>query len=185
MIPSLRASVVRIIESAFPHLAFTYPRTYVVNAVRADKRLDLVPPADAPHLPELPGVEQWGLGVVTPTVGTEVCVLFRDADERRPIVVPWGFGSVPDRVKVDAGTAIELGDPATRGAARLNDTVSAGTWTFTPGVGLVTITYTPLSGTPTVITLAATAFVATVVSGPMPFTQNGEITSASGKTKIQ
>lgn len=187
-IPSLRASVVRIIESAFPHLAFCYPRTYVVVAVRADKRLDLQPPSDAPHLPELPGVEQWGLGVVSPMVGTEVCVLFRDADPTRPVVVPWGFDSVPDDVKVDADTAILLGDPATRGAARLDDTVASGTWSFVYVSPTLTVTYTPNTGTPTVFTVAVVLGVLTVVTvsgNPASIPMAGKITSASNKTKIE
>lgn len=120
---AILTSILRMVGDAFPATLYGYPRTYKVSAVRADKRLDLVPPPDKPHLPELAAVEQWGLGVVTPAVGTEVCVQFRDADPTRPIVVPWGFGSTPDVVAIDASDKIDLGAPATRGVARLDDTV--------------------------------------------------------------
>jgi hypothetical protein len=200
MIPSLRASVVRIVESAFPALIYSVPRTYIVQAVRADKRLDLVPPPDAPYLPELPATEQWGLGVVTPVVGQHVAVWFRDADKSRPIVIgfasnmaptaPSGFGEVPDKVIVDAATEIRLGDyaAATRGVARLNDTVASGTWSFVFAAGVLTVTYTPLVGTPTVFTVAVAAgalVVATVSGNPASIPMAGKITSASTKVKAE
>lgn len=81
------------------------PRTYVVANVRGDKRLDLVPPTDAPHLPEIAACEQWTLGgsQVTPTVGAEVLVAFRDERRSRPVVVAFESSSVPDEVTIAGG----------------------------------------------------------------------------------
>lgn len=116
MTPSIRTSILRMVAEHFPALVYGYPRTYVVAAVLADGRLDLVPPPDAQHLPELEAVEQWGLGVVTPSVGSSVCVMFRDADPSRRAVVSWGFGAVPNEVAIDADDVI-LGAGAREAAA--------------------------------------------------------------------
>lgn len=104
MTPALRTSILRVVASAFPSLVYGHAHTYKVTAVVGGK-LDLSPPADAQHLPELAAVEQWGVGLVTPPIGSEVCVLFRDADPTRPIVVPFEPAS------------------STKGVARLDDTV--------------------------------------------------------------
>lgn len=85
-------------------------RTYVVAAVGADGRLDLAPPADAQHLPEMHNVEQWTLGVIkiVPAVGSECLVIFRDERKTRPVALvfaPDYDGAMPiarsgDTVKV-------------------------------------------------------------------------------------
>lgn len=85
--PTIRESVKRMVASEIDRLRYAYPRTYIVAAVKADKRLDLVPPPDVPSLPELENVERWALGEVTPALGSEVLVFFRDADQTRPVVV--------------------------------------------------------------------------------------------------
>lgn len=82
-------AMARIVLAAAPGLAFTYPRSYRVVAVNADKTLDLEALTDDPALPPLRAVEQWSLGgaLVTPALGSEVLVLFRDANPTRPVMV--------------------------------------------------------------------------------------------------
>lgn len=83
----VRTSVLRMVASAFPSLVYGHPRTYIVAAVNADGTLDLVPPPDAPHLPELRRVEQWSVVELVPAKGTSVAVLFLDANPARPVVI--------------------------------------------------------------------------------------------------
>lgn len=105
MSPSLRTSIIRIVASAFPQLVYGYPRTYIVASVHDDYRLDLVPPPDAPHLPELKNVEQWTLGgaLAKPKTGAECVVIFRDKSPTRPIVSGFAPGQV-DLLDFDNGT---------------------------------------------------------------------------------
>jgi len=95
---SPRLELLGAVASAFPALVYGYPRTYLIAGVDADLRLDLVPPPDATHLPELRAVEQWALGgvLVKPVVGREVGVVFRDANPARPVVAYWGPGSIDE-----------------------------------------------------------------------------------------
>lgn len=169
---TVRTSILRMVAAAFPALVFGYPRTYVVAKVRSDKRLDLVPPVDAQHLPELDAVEQWSLGgtQLEPAEGVEVCVVFRDANPSRPVVAHW------DSVEVPVLTLIAGGGPA---AARVGD--KCGRLAF-DGVAVVPVLYySPGDGFPVpYVPVAATvgpplpAFVGTPV----------EISSGSSKTVI-
>lgn len=82
--------------------------TYVVVTANSDGTLDLVPPPDAKHLPELKNVEQWEGGVrYVPNAGTQVVVLYRDDRRTRPIAIAFA----PD-VNPFAGVA-RLGDTVT------------------------------------------------------------------------
>lgn len=122
--PTLRELVLRIVAEAFPALVYGMPRTYVVQAVRSDGRLDLSPPADAVALPELVNVEPWALNgvMVAPTPGTEVVVVFRDASPSRPVVVGYAQGvaaaggspnaTTPTRLEVDASATVTVGASA-------------------------------------------------------------------------
>jgi hypothetical protein len=112
-------------------------RTYIVKAVHDDRRLDLVPPADAPHLPEMSNVEQWVTGgiLVKPIVGAEVLVMFRDQDHARPIVLAFDT-QTPERVSVGGVTA-------DANAAREGDTVQV---LFPPAVFTGMIGGVPSSG---------------------------------------
>lgn len=89
----LRTSILRMVASAFPALVYGHPRTYVVAAVQADGRLDLDPPPDAQHLPSLKNAEQWSVATMEPEVGSEVVVVFRDADPGRYVVIGAQFGA--------------------------------------------------------------------------------------------
>jgi hypothetical protein len=107
---TLKAAVLRWVAEAFPALFYSAPRTYLVHAVRSDKRLDLTPPPDASWLPELPNVEQWtGAGeLATPAVGADVTVFFRDANPTRPVAIGWGPGT-PIDTSADASGTVALG----------------------------------------------------------------------------
>lgn len=127
-IPALREQVRRLVAECMA--AQDIVRTYTVASVKADGRLDLVPPADAPHLPEMQNVEPWTLGGTKyeAAAGEEVVVIKRDSKSTRPIV----FG-----VKLAAGPFA--------GVARLGDTVTvmlppatfSGTIGGSPASGLV------------------------------------------------
>ncbi len=116
---SIRSSIQRMLAEQLERIELSYPRTYKVAAVRADGSLDLVPPTDAPRLPELSAVEPWTLGRVTPAVDSEVLVVFRDADPTRPIVVGWAFGSTPVDLEIGASASLFLDGGA---SARLDAT---------------------------------------------------------------
>lgn len=104
--PSIRELNQRMVASLLSELV----RTYVVAAVAGDGRLDLVPPPDSPHLPEMRNVEQWTMGgaIVKPTLGALVLVVFRDAYHTRPIVVAFGPGT-PMQIAVDASGVVAVG----------------------------------------------------------------------------
>ena len=146
--PTLRELVLRIVAEAFPALVYGVPRTYVVQAVRSDGRLDLSPPPDAVALPELVNVEPWTLNgvMVAPTPGTEVVVVFRDASPSRPVVVGYAQGvaaaggspnaTTPTRLEVDASTMVTVGASASAvelagggsGVARVGDCAGQLLW---------------------------------------------------------
>ncbi len=118
--PSLRSSVQRMVWRRLQE----YQRTYIVGGTNADGRLDLVPPPDAAHLPEINAVPVWtmGGGRVTPAPGAEVLVVFRDRQRRRPVVLAFAPGP-PLKVELDADQEVLLGDGATQGVARRGDSV--------------------------------------------------------------
>jgi len=70
-------------------------RTYVVESAESDGRLNLSPPSDSPHLPEIGKCEQWILGgaMYRAVKGDEVIVAFADARHERPMVVGVKLGS--------------------------------------------------------------------------------------------
>lgn len=119
--PSLRASVQRLVWRRLQE----YQRTYLVGGAHADGRLDLIPPPDAAHLPEMNAVPIWtmGGGTVTPAPGAEVLVIFRDRQRRRPVVLAFAPG-LPLKVELDADQEVLLGDGATQGVARRGDSVT-------------------------------------------------------------
>jgi len=82
--PSIAELIRQSVADAFDNMV----RTYVVHSCSSDGRMDLVPPSDAPHLPEMRNVEQWSFGgsIYTPDPGEEVIVMFRDGNHSRPFV---------------------------------------------------------------------------------------------------
>ena len=93
--PSIREQLRRLIAQAVA--AQDTVRTYTVASVHADGRLDLVPPSDAPHLPEMKNVEPWTLGGTKyeASPGEEVVVIKRDNKSTRPIVLGVKLGAGP------------------------------------------------------------------------------------------
>lgn len=122
--PSIREQIRRIVATEFGDIV----RTYTVASVKPDGRLDLVPPTDAPHLPEMQNVEPWTLGGTKyeAAAGEEVVVIQRDGRSTRPIVIG---------VKLAAGPFA--------GAARLNDSVTV---MLPPAIFSGTIGGSPASG---------------------------------------
>ena len=178
--PTLRELVLRIVAEAFPALVYGVPRTYVVQAVRSDGRLDLSPPPDATMLPELVNVEPWTLNgvMVAPTPGTEVVVVFRDASPSRPVVVGYAQGvaaaggspnaTTPTRLEVDASNTVTVGASASTvelagggsAVARVDDYVGQLVWDS----GTMTLYYSPSSPT----TLPPVPYAAVAVNPSAP-----------------
>jgi hypothetical protein len=167
MIPTLRTSIVRIVAEAFPQLVYGYPRTYIVAAVRSDKTLDLVPPADAQHLPELNAVEQWGPAghVLNYEDGAEVTVVFRDADPSRPVVV----SALPP---VDTEATARQGDIVGRA---IWDVTSATLW-YSAGnnADVVPVPYAPVATNPQ-----------TPPNPPLPTDPGTELVITSGSDLVE
>jgi hypothetical protein len=140
--PSIRDQVRRMVRSEMEN----HVRTYIVAAVGSDGRVDLVPPPDSPHIPEMKHVEPWTLGGTKyeATPGEEMTVLFRDDRKTRPIVI---------------GT--KLGEGPFAGIARLGDTVVvmlppatfSGTIAGSPASGMVV--WAPGQTTGTITTASA------------------------------
>jgi hypothetical protein len=85
--PAIREQIRRLVAETVA--AQSLVRTYMVASVKPDGRLDLVPPTDARHLPEMKNVEPWTLGGTKyeATAGEEVVVIKRDNKSTRPIVI--------------------------------------------------------------------------------------------------
>jgi len=194
--PTLRELVLRIVAEAFPALVYGVPRTYVVQSVRSDGRLDLSPPPDAVALPELVNVEPWTLNglMVAPTPGTEVVVVFRDASPSRPVVVGYAQGvaaaggspnaTTPTRLEVDASDTVTVGASASAvelagggsSVARAGDT--AGRLIF--DAGIQTLYYAPGQLAPYV----AVASNTTSPVPPIPTALGTSIVIDSGSTVV-
>ena len=124
MSPDALSSFRRIILALFPWLVLAGFHTYRVRAVNGDGTIDLDPPPASIALPPLPRVAQWtiGGGQVTPAVGSEVTIIFRDNDESRPAIVsfvPLAL-SKPTAVSIDATTTINLGGAGATALAKAN-----------------------------------------------------------------
>ena len=130
---SFKQSLRAIILGMFPwmRIARRGPRTYVVGkgvgstGLNADGTCNLQPPAGSMYAP-LASVPQWLPGGVqiSPLVGSECTVIFRDNDRRKPAIVSFTplAGSVPSKAQIDAllvvlgvsASAINLGTAAAR-----------------------------------------------------------------------
>jgi hypothetical protein len=122
--PSIREQIRRLVALEVQDIV----RTYTVASVKSDGRLDLVPPTDAQHLPEMKNVEPWTLGGTKyeASAGEEVVVIRRDNKSTRPIV----FG-------------VKLGAGPFAGVARQNDSVTV---MLPPGTFSGTINNLPAQG---------------------------------------
>lgn len=116
----------RILDALDPLRAYRCPYEYRVVTQDGDA-LNLQPVRVSAGLPDLARVPvRLAPGVrATHTLGSLVIVAFADGDPSRPFVVacddPSAPGWAPTKLVID-GTAIELGDGALVGVARLGDT---------------------------------------------------------------
>lgn len=199
--PTLRELVLRIVAEAFPALVYGVPRTYVVQSVRSDGRLDLSPPPDAVALPELVNVEPWCLNgaVVTPTPGTEVVVVFRDASPSRPVVVGYAQGvaaaggspnaTTPTRLEVDASDTVTVGASSSAvelagggdGVARVGDCAGQLLWD-----NVLKVLYYSPSAPGALVPLPYVAIVPTPSppAPPLPGTPGTPLLIATGSTVV-
>ncbi len=123
--PAIRELLRRLLPDSPEHR----PQTYVVSTVNVDGTLDVVPTADAQHLPEIKNVEQWFGGMqYNPLPGTEVSIVYRGANKTKPIA----FAFEPD-VSPFAGVA-RLGDTVT---VLLPPATFSGTINGLPATGIV------------------------------------------------
>jgi hypothetical protein len=158
--PPPRASIAAIVRKAFPWIVLAGPKSYRVETVYADGRIDLVPATESKLLPALPLVEQWcGIagGDAIPVKGSRVVVEFLDNDETQPIIrnyQPRGqAGGQPTEAKIDAVT-LKLGPTATAvqlagtgpAVARVGDSVGGGLLAVAMVGVTPTFTYTPPGG---------------------------------------
>jgi hypothetical protein len=158
--PTLRETIRRIAQDKFDQLL----RTYVVASTEADGRLNLTPPTDAPHLPELGRVEQWTMGGAKcfAKPGSEVLVLFRDRKGTRPVAVAFA-PPTPEQLEIGATTSVTVGtaDTALFGARRGDLTSSGGPGTM--------CTLMPLTGAGLPPNNAIGAGIPCLISfGPLP-----------------
>ena len=104
--PSVRDQIRRMVSLAFEDRI----RTYVVSSVHVDGRLDLSPPSDAQHLPDIRNAEQWVLGGIKmiPALGDEVIVVFRDEKKTRPIVIGFKMGPGPFSPIARVGDLVQI-----------------------------------------------------------------------------
>ena len=126
--PAVREQIRRIVKQCLA--AQDIVRTYTVASVKSDGRLDLVPPTDARHLPEMKNVEPWTLGGTKyeATAGEEVVVIRRDSKSTRPIV----FG-----VKLGAGPYAGIARQGDSVTVMLPPATFSGTIGGSPASGLV------------------------------------------------
>lgn len=145
--PSLRELVRDLVLSLFPWLLLSGLHTYRVARVNADGTVDLEPPAGVLGPPPLPRIGQWlAAGYeATPTIGTEVLIVYRDNREKSPAIVaftPLRIGK-PAAVRLDVAGAgkVTVGDPngSPMPVARVGDTIEINV-TFGPGSGAATLT---------------------------------------------
>ena len=117
--PSHQKSLRQIVLTLFPWLVHAGPHVYRVARVNTGPdagTVDLEPPPVMLAPEPLPRVSQWaGAGVeATPTVGSEVVIVFLDNNRRKPAVVsyqPLRSGK-PSQIEMDASAAVNIGASA-------------------------------------------------------------------------
>lgn len=117
-------------------------RTYVVASVGSDGRLDLVPPSDAPHLPEMSKVEQWTIGGIEylPTPGEEVAVLFLDDKRTRPVAIGIKLASAVFAGIARLGDSVVVMLPPATFTGTIGGSPASGMVVWAPGQTMGTIT---------------------------------------------
>ncbi len=175
---SVRVAIQDIARQGMPEVAFSFPRTYVVHAVNADKTLDLVSPPDpdGAGLPPLSHVAQWDQGgsLVTPKVGALVSVAYQGANPTVPVVVGFGPGEIDALSIAGGGLAVaRVTDGAYGGRIYMQITVAVPpvyTLWYLPADSIVwaPVDTGPL---PPVLPIQGTAISALITSG------SGKVTS--------
>jgi hypothetical protein len=122
--PSIREQIRRIIGTEVQDMV----RTYTVSSVKPDGRLDLVPPTDAPHLPEMKNVEPWTLGGTKyeAAAGEEVVVIRRDNKSTRPIVLGVKLGAGPFAGVARQGDTVTVMLPPATFSGTINGLAASG-----------------------------------------------------------
>jgi hypothetical protein len=166
--------------------AVDYHPSYAATVVQQQGNGDLVVRVDDERFQRgsdgtgIAGVKAWpGVPGISYLVrrGTRVLVGFLDGRGEVPIVTGWR-SETPERVTLEADR-INLGENATRGVARLNDTANAGAISATQvATNVVAITYAPPSGAPVVITLGAPGLTVTPANGAMTAVINSSSSKA-------
>lgn len=103
--------------------------------------------------------------------GTRCNVAFSDGDPRKPYVCDFENGEIT-RLDFDGGT---------KNIARVDDTVSCGTIAIVGSASTLTITYTPPTGSATVVAL--TLGGSATIAGTGTFAITGKITSGNSKLR--
>lgn len=140
--PTPRESIRRLVASAMAAAFNDAVRTYVVASVHADGRMDLLPPPDAQHYPEMRNVKPWVLGGVKyqPAAGEEVTVMFRDARKTRPIVIGYELSDGPFAGMARLGDSVTVALPPANFAGTVNGLPASGIVVWSPGQTMGTIT---------------------------------------------
>jgi len=133
--------------------------------VRADSA-DIVFPNNLPIRYDAPG---WS---ATVPQGARCNVAFSDGDPRKPYVCDFENGSIT-RLDYDGGT---------KNVARVDDTVNCGTLVLTAVGSVLTFTYTPPTGSTTVVAVTI-AGAAVSVAGTGSIALTGKITSGNSKLR--
>lgn len=136
--PTIRELLYRMLGGMFDDMV----RTYVVHTVHADGRLDLSPPEDSPHLPEMKNVEQWVLGGVLyiPSPGDEVIVTFRDWKKTRPVVCGFKLSGGPFAGLARLGDSVTVMLPPANFSGTISGSPASGMVVWSPGQTMGTIT---------------------------------------------
>lgn len=117
------------------------PDTYTVATVHTDGSMDLSPPADARHLPEIKNCDPWTGGIRhDPLPGTEVMVLYRGANRTRPIAFAVHLDTSPFAGVARGGDQVTVLLPPAVFTGQINGLPATGMVTWATGQTLGSIT---------------------------------------------
>lgn len=164
----LRESLLSIIDAATRRTRFHARVRARVVEVLGDGRVSTVP--ESPGTPPLPALPlRFGLPGVLRAIGkagARVVVGWAEGDPAQPYVAAWDASQLEELVfDVDGGA---------QPLARTGDSVACGTLAFAALAGVLTITYTPPSGAPQVVSLTIPG-----VTGTGTLTLTGRVTGSS------
>jgi hypothetical protein len=136
--PPIRELLRRLLPDSPEHRA----QTYVVNSVNTDGTLNVVPTADAQHLPEINNVEQWTVGGIQyhPLPGTEVAIIYRGKNKTRPIAFAFPLDVNPFSGVARLGDTVTVLLPPATFTGTIGGVASSGIVVWAPGQTIGTIT---------------------------------------------